>query len=291
MISEGSQREAGGGSDPHKRRRQGHSGGAMGRMDAREEMELIRRAQSGDVAARQQVIDSHHGLVLHLAATFRCSAFERDDIIQEGFLGMLRALDGFDTGRGCRFSTYATYWIRQSIQRAIDRTGRMIGIPVDLAHSVQRVEAARDAYIREHGFPPTLPELAAEASVSLRRLAGLMTSLAEPLSLDAPRESEDEAPREMADPAARDPEEEALRVVEREQLRGWLNLLPEPDRIVLEGRFGLHGYELSEEEFRNRYGLDPASVRRIERRALRRLRAQVHRRGTTSPSSHSFTAP
>lgn len=259
------------------------SGRVSERMDARAEMDLVRRAQAGDAEARQRIVDAHYGLVLHIAASFHCPAFEREDMIQEGLLGMLRALDGFDTRRGFRFSTYATYWIRQAIQRAIDRTGRLIGIPVDLAHAIRRIEAAREAFQKEHGFPPMLSDLARASGVSSRRLAGLMTCLNDPISLDARREPAEQGAPELADPVALDPRAEALRGAEREELRGWLAALPEADRVVLEGRFGLGGRELSEEEFLIRHGLDRDAVRRIERRAIRRLRAHVHRQGSPSP--------
>jgi RNA polymerase primary sigma factor len=253
-------------------------------LEAREEIDLVRRAQGGDSPARQQIIDAHYGLVLHIASAFRCNSFEREDVIQEGLLGLMRALDGFDPERGCRFATYATYWIRQAIQRAIDRTGRLIGIPVDLTHALRRVEAARDAFVREKGYPPALSELAAESGVSCRRLAGLLICIAEPVSLDMHREAEGEPTHELADPAAPDPLAVALRQAEQDQVRRFLQVLPETDRIVLEGRFGLGGRELTEEEFLARYGLDRAAVRRIEKRALRRLRAHVHRQESFSPA-------
>jgi RNA polymerase sigma factor (sigma-70 family) len=257
-------------------------GRAPSRLDVAEEIELIGRAQAGDMAARHRLIEAHYGLVLYLAASFQCRSFERDDVIQEGLLGMMRALEGFDTSRGCRFATYATYWIRQAIQRAIDRTGRLIGIPVDLAHAARGVEAAREAFIQENGFPPGLQELSKLSGVSCRRLAGLLTCMAEPLSLDTLRDTAEEAPHELPDPASPDPQAAALQSCDRAELRRWLEILPAEDRTVLEGRYGLGGGELSDDEFLERHGLDRAAVRRIERRALRRLRTHFHRREITS---------
>ncbi|MCL6646583.1 MAG: sigma-70 family RNA polymerase sigma factor [Dehalococcoidia bacterium] len=160
-------------------------GRALGRLEALEEQQLVERAQRGDVGARQRLVDYYGGLIAHIASQYRCPGFERDDLFQEGVLGLLRALRGFDPTRGCRFSTYATFWIRQGIQRSIDRTGRLIGLPVDLCHSVRNVEAARDRFIAESGYPPSVDELAEQAGISRRRLWGLLLCLDAPVSLDA----------------------------------------------------------------------------------------------------------
>jgi RNA polymerase sigma factor (sigma-70 family) len=208
---------------------------------------------------------------------------DREDLIQEGILGLLRALERYDPERGCRFSTYAVYWIRQGIQRSIDSTGRLIGIPVDLAHCIHRIEAASSAFVEQNGYPPTLEELALAAKVSPRRLQGLLACLDDPISLDSPAAgNEEHAPREPVDPTTLDPEATLMRSTRWAEIRGWLHTLPQPDRLVMEGRYGVGGQELSDEEFLSRHGLDRENVRRIERRAIRRLRAQFGRRQTLS---------
>jgi RNA polymerase sigma factor (sigma-70 family) len=240
----------------------------------------VRQSQHGDDRARQRLIELHYGLILRLAGQFHCAGFEREDMIQEGTLGLLRALEGFDPARGCRFATYATYWIRQAIQRAIDRRGRMITLPVDLAHSIRKVDAAYDDFVSRHGYPPSLEELASGSGVSARRLGGFLACLSEPLSLDTPfDDAVDPSPRQVADPNAVDPEEAALRQLDGEEIQSWIELLPEADRVVLTGRYGLDGHEWSDAEFLTRHGLTRAEVRRIERRALRQLRSHL-RRGT-----------
>jgi RNA polymerase primary sigma factor len=244
----------------------------------------VRQAQHGDDRARQRLIELHYGLIVRLVGQFHCAGFEREDMLQEGTLGLLRALEGFDPTRGCRFATYATYWIRQAIQRAIDRTGRMITLPVDLAHSVRKVDAAYDDFVSRHGYPPSLEELARGSGVSARRLGGLLACLSEPLSLDAPLDDAvDSSPRQVADPNAVDPEEAALRQLDGEEIHTWIERLPETDRVVLTGRYGLDGHEWSDAEFLTRHGLTRAEVRRIERRALRQLRSHL-RRGTLNAS-------
>jgi RNA polymerase sigma factor (sigma-70 family) len=239
---------------------------------------MVRRAQAGDLAARQRLVDLHHGLAYHIAATFYCSGFEFEDLLQEGLLGVLRAIDRFDPGRGCRFATYATYWVRQGIQRSIERHGRLIGLPVDLIHSLRRIETAHSAFVREHGYPPDSAELAEAAGVSQRRLTGLLSCVEAPLSLDSMAGENEERKCRLSSGAAANPEEAALRSAMKEEVRHWLATLSQEDRLVLQGRYGLSGIELTPQEFLSRHGLDHQAVRRIERRALRRLRSQLARR-------------
>jgi RNA polymerase sigma factor (sigma-70 family) len=248
-------------------------------LSSSEERSLLRQAKQaegplpGISSARQKVIDTYIGLVIHIVNQHHCPGLERGDLIQEGLLGLMRAVDGFDEARGCRFATYAIHWIRQQIQRSIDQTGWLIGIPVDLVHASRKVQAAHDDFLRRHGYPPDLQELAAETGVPLRRLAGLRSCLEPPLSLDALHQSMGDRGAEHVDAAAPDPERELLRSAERSRVRDWLGALPRLDRQVIEYRYGLKGGEVGEEQFLERHGLDRAGLRRIERRALRRLRS------------------
>jgi len=233
-------------------------------------------AQKGDGWARSRLVDRYQGLVAHIASHYHCPGFEREDLLQEGVLGLLRALESFDPCRGCGFSTYATFWIRQGIQRSIDRTGRLIGLPVDLCHAVRNVEAARDRFVAERGYPPSLDELAEHSGVSRRRLSGLLSCLDAPVSLDLPvRTGEQEMACEIADPNGIDPQLATLREADRAEVREWLRFLPELDRVVIEGRYGLGGRQMTDEEFLVRHGLSREEVRRIERRAVRRLRGRL----------------
>jgi RNA polymerase sigma factor (sigma-70 family) len=252
-----------------------------GRLSVSEEERLVRQAQGGDPDARQRLIDAHYGLAYHLAKLFHCSGFEFEDLLQEGLLGMMRALDRFDPSRGCRFATYATYWMRQGIQRSIDRRGRLIGLPVDLIHSLRRIEAANAALTRKNGHPPDPAELAEAAGVSQQRLRALLLCHEAPLSLeDLAGENDARKPREPRSDATLDPEEILLRSALKEEIRCWLSWLPEVDRLVLQGRYGLEGRALSEQDFLARYGLDHEAVLRIQRRAMRRLRAHLTRRAS-----------
>jgi RNA polymerase primary sigma factor len=254
-------------------------------LSASEEERLVRRAQNGDRVARQRIVDAHFGLAYHLATLFHCSGFEFEDLLQESLLGLMRALDRFDPSRGCRFATYATYWMRQGIRRSIERDGRLIGLPADLIHSLHRIEAIYAALTRQNGHPPDPAELAEAAGISLRRLRALLLCRETPISLEelaAPGDAR--RAREPRSDATLDPEQILLRGALKEEIRHWLSCLPEMDRLVLQVRYGLDGSTLSEHEFLARYGLDPEEVRRIHRRAMRRLRAHVkHRHSPAAP--------
>jgi len=191
--------------------------------------------------------------------------------VQEGVIGLARAIDLFDTDRGLRFSTYAVHWIRQAITRAIDNKARLIRMPVNAGYAAIRVERARAELTTDLGRAPTVEEIAAEAAVPVQRVPRLLDSLCETVSLDGGPEG---TSPELADFRTPTPEEVTLANVEQETVRHLVATLPERERRVIQSRFGMAGEECCTlRELGEELALTPQGVRRIEARALKQLRA------------------
>jgi RNA polymerase primary sigma factor len=213
--------------------------------------------------------------VVSIAKRYQRSGVPLPDLIQEGNLGLLRAVQRFDHRRGLRFSTYATWSIRQAITRAIENTGRVVRLPVRTLEAISQVRRVETWLHDEYGRPPTLAELAAAAGMSPRPLAELLRHSAETVSISAPLRADGEAEigDVIVDPATVSPLDRAVASLLTEAIRRALCDLGEDEQMVLRMRFGLDGgAPETVQRVGATLGLSPVAVRRIQRRALNKLR-------------------
>jgi RNA polymerase primary sigma factor len=223
---------------------------------------------------KQQLMEANLRLVVSIAKRYRHSSLSFLDLAQEGNLGLLRAIDKFQYRRGFKFSTYATFWIRQAITRAIADSGRTVRLPAHVVEVLNRVAAARRVLVGSFGREPTLAELAVRTRIPEDRIMHALRSDTALLSLDAGMADDGGALGEvLADASAGSPEQHLLRSDADRWLRRSLSSLTDREREVLELRFGLrdaHGRTL--QEIADRLGVTRERVRQIEQRALVRLR-------------------
>jgi RNA polymerase primary sigma factor len=240
------------------------------------ERHLIRRARSGDSSARERLLSANVPLVVSITRQYRSRHLEAEDLVQEGMIGLHTAIERFDPELGYRFSTYATYWIKQRVLRALDRNGRLIRVPVDVGYAARRAQQLRAEAQERSSREPALEELAPECGVSVQRLKAVLECLEEPLSLDATGD-DGAATRalEIPDLAAAGPEDALLRAEGARELDALLATLPDRDRLVLEGRFGLRGYVVSLSDLADALRMTREGVRQIQRRALLKLRRRL----------------
>lgn len=243
------------------------------RLTASLERSLAACAQKGDERARDRIFRANIPLVVSITRQYCNAHLEAEDLIQEGMIGLVIAIDRFDPERGYRFSTYATYWIRQRVLRALDRQGRMIRLPVDVGYAARKALSVREQLLEETGQEPALGDIAPACGISEKRLKAVLECYDEPLSLDAPvTDAADPLTLDVEDTTLVDP---ALTLVEAEQqqaLEKLLDTLPARDRMVLESRFGLNGSTTPLADLAERLRMTREGVRQIQRRALLKLR-------------------
>ena len=249
---------------------------------AQEKM-LARRVERGDMAAKDHMIEANLRLVVHIAKRYQRedSGLTLTDLIQEGTIGLVRAVEKFDYRRGHRFSTYATLWIRQAVGRAVTDKGRMVRLPITVADQVRRLEIAERALTTRLGGAPTTAELAADLGIEVEDVERLRGVGRRPASLDAP--VADDGETELGDLVAAGsptPEDVALAGAERASVAAALGQLGQIERRVIELRYGLAGETPhSPTEAARALGVKPHQVRQVEDRALRTLGALPGARG------------
>lgn len=243
-------------------------------LTAAEEVDLAKRIEAGDRAARERMINSNLRLVVANARRYDGYGLPLIDLIQEGVLGLMRAVDKFDWRRGFKFSTYATWWVRQALQRALANKSREIRIPenlVDRERKIARVVAELSAQL---GRAPTDEETMAAARVSQSELAALRTAARAVTSLDRPVGEEQETSLgELLPAPGPGPEETVTMRLNEVEVKAAVAALPEPERALIRLRYGLNGDNrpLSLQEIGRRLNLRRAEVRQVEMRALERL--------------------
>jgi RNA polymerase primary sigma factor len=242
-------------------------------LTKQEEVELAKAIERGDLAAKERLINSNLRLVVSNAKRYRGQGLSFLDLIQEGTLGLVRAAEKFDYRKEFKFSTYATYWIRQAIQRALETKSRTIKLPSELAQRERRVARFERELAAELGRPPTDEELMAKANVSERDLTRIREAARTVTSLEKPVGAEDDTSLGELLPGDEPLPEEEVDVSLREQtLRRALTELPEPERKVVKLRYGINGDEPTPlQQTGAELGLSTDQVRRLERRALDRL--------------------
>ncbi|PWT94738.1 MAG: hypothetical protein C5B53_12450 [Candidatus Melainabacteria bacterium] len=244
-------------------------------LTATEEIELARRIAKGDMLAKKRLVQSNLRLVVSVAKKYQGRGLPFLDLIQEGNVGLIRAAEKFDAERGYKFSTYATWWIRQGITRALADKSRTIRVPVHMVETINALRKVTRKLSQDLGRRPTMEELAKEMNVSLTKVKEILAANRMPLSLDTPYgEDEDNSLAELVeDENSKRPEDSTEASLMSSDIHGVLKLLTAREREVLIYRFGLHdGKQRTLEQVGKLIGITRERTRQIELKALRALR-------------------
>jgi RNA polymerase primary sigma factor len=242
-------------------------------LTAADEVELSKRIERGDMTAKRRMIECNLRLVVSIAKNYRNQGLPFLDLIQEGMFGLIRAVEKFEWRRGLKFSTYATWWIRQAVARAIADKARTIRVPVHVVERMQKMQRAERYLWTQLAREPSLEEIAEEAGLPLHQAIEVRAAARASTSLDQPiGEQEDAVFGDLVAGEDPLPDEETERRLQKEALDRALESLPERDRRVLELRYGLRGEEPHTlEHIGRRLGLTRERVRQIEVESLARL--------------------
>lgn len=243
-------------------------------LTAEQEQELAKRVAGGDQAAKDKLIESNLRLVVSIAKKFTGHGVPFLDLIQEGNIGLMRAVDKFDYTMGNKFSTYATWWIRQSVTRAIAETGHTIRVPVHMDGKINRINREYKVLSQELGREPTMEEAAKRLNMPVDELEDTMKISRDPVSLDKPIGDENDSylGDMIEDKNSLSPSESAELSMRNEQIRQTLDTLDDRERKIIEMRFGLNDQApMTLDEVGKKFHLTRERVRQLEARALRKM--------------------
>lgn len=244
-------------------------------LSSEEEIDLAIRIANGDVQAKQRLSEANLRLVVSIAKRYLGRGMQFLDLIQEGNLGLIKAVDKFDYTKGFKFSTYATWWIRQAITRAIADQARTIRIPVHMVETINKVKKVQSQLLHQNGYEPTPDEIADELDLPVDKVREIMRVAQEPVSLETPIGEEEDSHLGdfIPDDGAPAPADAASHTMLREQLSDVLSTLTPREEKVLRLRFGLEdGRSRTLEEVGKEFNVTRERIRQIEAKALRKLR-------------------
>ena len=246
-------------------------------LTAAQEVELAKRIERGDAEAKDRMINSNLRLVISIAKRYQGHDVPLGDLVQEGVIGLNRAVEKFDWRRGFKFSTYATWWIRQACQRAISNLSKTIRVPTHVHERRLKLARVRAELVAKLDREPTREELAEAASFPLQHVDEALDAAEAPVSLNQRigDEEESELGDLLSDPSAEDPAGDAVDSVRRIEVRRAVAELPERERRVLELRFGFDGDPQTLEAIGKELGVTRERVRQLETDALARLEAEL----------------
>ncbi len=239
-----------------------------------EERELAERIARGDAEARRRMIEANLRLVVNIAKRYMNRGLPLQDLIEEGNIGLIRSVERFKGSKGCKFSTYATYWIKQAVERSILNQSMVVRLPIHVTNDISRMMRTDRELRRKLGREPTMHELASRMGVTGRYLKKLQTVSRKSCSVDATLsdDTEETLLDRLEDDRFPQPLETMSAERRSERVREWLKVLDDNERRIIKLRFGLDGDTETLEKIGKRFGVTRERIRQIEMRALKKLR-------------------
>lgn len=254
-------------------------------LTPKEEFELAKKVKRGDKEARKQMIRANLRIVINIAKRYAYFGLPLMDLIEEGNMGLMRAVDKFNPLRGFRFSTYSAWWIRQAIGRAISDQSRLIRLPVYMGETIYKWKKANESLSQKLGRLPNDDELAKAMKVTVKKLKQVSSWVSRTSSLEAPigEEGEDKVRDMVEDTNAESPQEKISKVMDRERISGLLDHMTERERRILDLRFGLQDEKQHTlAQIAKKLKVSRERIRQIEKMALKKLRKLVSAQEKTS---------